>query len=68
MKTKFSFPAPGTIEATLEITMTIKEWEELSSQLNKAYPGWNLTPTIRTMVERTTKNFEGTVGGNHDLF
>lgn len=60
MKTKVWFPNHGFIEATMEITMTIKEWAELASQLNKAWPGWNLTPHIRELIAKAQTNFEAT--------
>lgn len=66
LKTKFSFPSAGSIEATLEITMTISEWQALKAQLNKEYPGWNLTPAIRTLVEKATTNFSSVVEANHE--
>lgn len=61
MKTKVSFPNSGSIEATMEITMTIKEWGELSDQLYKAYPGWVLAPHIRDVVIRASTHFTSNV-------
>lgn len=41
---------PEDVEATLTISMTLKEWIELAEQLSDAHPSWKLTSAINDVV------------------
>lgn len=61
IKAEISFPFSDQIVATMEITMTLKEWDALGTQLHKAWPGWELTPVIRDLVAKAQNSFKGLV-------
>lgn len=50
MKARYMLERPETIDATLKITMTVKEWEELRDQLNYAHPSWRLSSIITNLL------------------
>ncbi len=53
---------PGETEATLSITMTLKEWEKLKEQLVSDYPSWHLSVLIRRLIDLGTQEFRDTHG------
>lgn len=48
---------PGEIEMTVKITMRLKDWEALQSQLKDAHPSWKLSGVISEMVLEARKVF-----------
>lgn len=50
MKARYMIEDPGNIEATLKITMTVKEWEQLRDQLESSYPSWKLSGMITAIL------------------
>jgi len=50
MKTRFMIENPQEIEATMKITMRVKEWEELRDQLNDKDPLWKLSGAITQLL------------------
>lgn len=50
MKARFLIENPGAIEATMKITMTVKEWEELRDQLASKWPSSRLSQAITSVL------------------
>lgn len=50
MKARFMIENPQEIEATLKITMTVKEWEELRDQLQGKWPSSRLNAAITSVL------------------
>jgi len=48
---------PDKVEATMKITMSIKDWTELRDQLAKAYPSWKLSSMITNLLGQARKVF-----------
>lgn len=59
MNGKFILSNPGEMEATLTVTMKLKEWEALGKQLNTAWPSWEFARMVSSMTQQTTKQFYG---------
>lgn len=57
MECRFMIDEPSEIEATMKITMPIKEWEELREQLQQAYPAWRLSAAISDLLSQARKVF-----------
>lgn len=62
MKAKMFLTDPKEVEASLTITMKLKEWEGLRSQLTQEYPSWELAISIQELIENTTKHFYSDMG------
>lgn len=52
MRTKLTFEKPGDIEATLTITMKVKDWEDLAKQLSRSFPSWRLSLAIESLLQK----------------
>lgn len=50
MKVLFVIESPDLIEATMKITMTVKEWTELRDQLQNSWPSWKLSAAITKVL------------------
>lgn len=50
MKVRFMIENPQAIEATMKITMTVQEWEQLRDQLQQKYPSWKLSEAISSVI------------------
>ncbi len=50
MKVRFMIEEPQEIEATMKITMTVKEWEDLRDQLASKWPSSRLSTCITTLL------------------
>ena len=50
MKARFMIEEPEKIEATMKITMTVKEWEELRDQLVQKWPSARLSSAITGLL------------------
>lgn len=57
MKTRFMLERPDDCEATLKITMTLKEWDQLRAQLSHAWPSWKLSSAITDLLTQARKVF-----------
>lgn len=57
MIAKFRIEDPDNILATMEITMSIKDWNELRNQLDEAHPSWRLSSAIRDLLSQARKVF-----------
>ncbi len=57
MKTRFMIENPSAIEATVEITMPIREWIDFRDQLSKDYPSWRLSVAITDLIAQAEKVF-----------
>lgn len=64
MKSSFLIENPGEVEATMQITMKLKEWEALKKQLesNKT-PSWELRDQIANLVTTARDKFYAGHGG-----
>ena len=57
MKTTLKPINAANLELTLDVTMTLQEWKQLSEQLNTIYPSWRLGVAIKKMVSRAEQNY-----------
>ena len=55
MKIRYMLESPGLIEATMKITMTVKEWEELRDQLTEKWPSSRLSSAITSVLSDARK-------------
>lgn len=55
MKARFMVESPDEIEATMKITMTIREWTELRDQLANKWPSSRLSSFITDLVMQARK-------------
>ncbi len=55
MKSRFMIENPASIEATLKVTMTIKQWTELRDQLTSAWPSWKFGQAINELLSAALK-------------
>ncbi len=52
MKARMTVINPDKIEATLSITMTIKDWKELRETMSNKYPAWHLRSAITDLIDK----------------
>lgn len=57
MEANFRVEEPKKIQATMEITMSIEEWEKLKNQLKHDYPAWDLSQNINNLITQARKVF-----------
>jgi hypothetical protein len=57
MRTTFKICSPDEIQATLTVTMTVKEWRELRTQLVDSWPSWQLSRDIGDVIRQAEKTF-----------
>ena len=50
MRGTYKIQDADNIDCTLTVTMTVKQWEELSEQLNETYPSWQLSSMVNKMT------------------
>lgn len=50
MRARFMLENPEAVEATMKITMTVKEWEDLRDQLASKWPSSRLSSAITSML------------------
>ena len=55
MRARFMFENPSDIEATMKITMSIKEWENLRDQLAERWPSARLSMCITSLLSEARK-------------
>lgn len=55
MKARFMIEEPGEIQATMKITMAVKEWEELRDQLAQKWPSSRLHSAITSVIIEARK-------------
>jgi len=58
MKGKFSLNDVDDVQATLEITMSIRDWKSLKKSLAAKYPDWKVGNMIANVVHQATEAFE----------
>jgi len=59
MESNFKPAKPDTIEMTLEVTMELRYWKKLSTQLsNVSYPSNQIDLAIRSMVSQAEAHFQ----------
>lgn len=57
MTSSFEVLNPGEMEMKLTMTMKLKNWEELQSQLAYLWPSSDLSYQIRDMVKQAKQSF-----------
>lgn len=60
MKTRLVIENPDQIEATIKITMTLKEWAEMRDQLSGKHPSWQLSAAINDVLSQGRRVFYAT--------
>lgn len=59
MRAHFRIKDPDSVEASITITTTLKEWKELRSQLPGGWPATRLSETIGEAVRHAERHFYG---------
>lgn len=57
MKQRMRATEPDTIDLTLEVTMSLREWRQFQKQLNGSYPSWRFSEAIGEMVDKANQHF-----------
>lgn len=60
MKASFKAEQPDNIEMTLTLTMTLREWRDLSAAIKQDYPGWKIKGIIHDLIDAATRHFHQT--------
>jgi hypothetical protein len=55
MKARYMIEEPNAVEATMKITMTVKEWEDLRDQLAQRWPSSRLSSAITNLLSEARK-------------
>lgn len=55
MKARFMLECPENAEATMKITMTVKEWEEFRDQLQNKWPSSRLSSAVTAMLSEARR-------------
>jgi hypothetical protein len=57
MRATFQIRNPDEIEATVTVTMTIKEWRGLRGQLTRDWPSWKFGSVIGDAIRQAEESF-----------
>lgn len=57
MRIKYSLNDTDSVEATLNITMPIKEWKQLMGQLQDCWPSWKLGGAISNLITKAERAY-----------
>jgi hypothetical protein len=57
VRARFLIENPDDLEATMKITMKLKEWIELRDQLQNAWPSSRLSGAITSVIAEARKTF-----------
>ncbi len=57
MKARFNATNPEEINFSMNLTMSLKEWEQLRDQIHDKYPGFELASVISNMVVQANKSY-----------
>jgi hypothetical protein len=57
MKAKIKAQKPDEIEMELTLTMRLKDWKELRSQVQQAWPSWEVGSAISDLINQAEKHF-----------
>ena len=60
MRARWNIENPDDMEATVKITMSVKEWKRLRDQLNNAWPSSRLGSAIDKVVTEANKTYTAT--------
>lgn len=55
MKARFMVESPDAIEATMKITMSVKDWTDLRDQLAQKWPSSRLSSAITDLLAQARK-------------
>jgi hypothetical protein len=55
MRTHMKLTVPDSVEATMTLTMTIKEWREFSKQLTDEWPSTRVADAIGSTIDQAEK-------------
>jgi hypothetical protein len=55
MKARYMLESPETAEATMKITMTVKEWEDFRDQLQNKWPSSRLSSAVTSMLSEARR-------------
>lgn len=57
MKARFTIENPEEMQATIKITMSVKEWVDLCQQLDNKWPSSRLSAAISHVVYEANKTY-----------
>lgn len=61
IRATFQLERPRDMDATLSMTMPLRDWEKLANQLEAtAYPAWKMRDMIRQMVDKALAGYSDT--------
>ncbi len=61
MDGRFMMENPEKLMATMKITASVKEWEELRDQLTRDWPSWQFSNLITDLITQARKVIYPTV-------
>lgn len=57
MKARLMIENPDEVEATIKLTMSLKQWDELRSQLDNKFPSLRLSMVITDLLSQGRRVF-----------
>lgn len=57
MRAVFEIRNPDAVEASVTVTMTIKQWRELRGQMGNAWPSWDFARVIGDVIRKAEQQF-----------
>lgn len=57
MRSSFKLDNVNDINATLSITLSLREWKQMRAQLGDAWPSWHLGRHISDLIAAAEKHF-----------
>lgn len=56
MQASIRLTVPESAQATMTVTMTIKEWKEFRAQLVESWPSWKIASAISDVINEAEKS------------
>lgn len=56
---------PETVEVSITLTMSLKDWREAYKQLSGEYPSWAIGRAVREAIGEYDVKIAGEIGGAH---
>jgi hypothetical protein len=63
---KYQLNNPGKMQATMQITMAVEEWEQIKEELGDSYPNFQFKSLISDLINSATKEFYRRIDNDDD--
>lgn len=57
MRSTFKLDNPDDMQATMTLTMSVKEWRQLRKQLSDSWPSWDFSRQIGDLIGAAEAHF-----------